>query len=242
MKNCNRCGKFRSQKNHVCLPVKVMKNGKVDYTFTMTPNIKGRMSRSERKKRTTKRPSRFISGAFVGLSTLAVTFFGLTSYANFEMPKSEVMYQAPQTASSTSTIAPKEPVVVKPETIKEKPTPEEFKAYFISEAKKAGVWVEKAEHMMKVESGGWNPHARGDQKVLANGNGMCRNKKSPLYGKPANARGGAQITECWFPSISDEQADDYKFATKFMLDTILSGKEKCRTIYSTCDAWYELQK
>lgn len=117
-------------------------------------------------------------------------------------------------------------------------TPDEFRTYFLDEAKKAGVWVEKAEHMMKIESGGWNPHARGDQKVLANGNGMCRNKKSPLYGKPANARGGAQITECWFPSISDEQADDYKFATKFMLDTILSGKEKCRMIYSTCDAWY----
>ena len=182
----------------------------------------------------TKKKNRFISGLSVGLISLICTFSALTSFANFQMPSNEITYQA---GTATTSLKTKSIDLQNNEV-----TPEQFRTYFLEEATKAGVWVEKAEHMMQVESGGWNPHARGDQKVLPNGNGMCKNKKSPLYGKPANARGGAQITQCWFAEISDEQADDYKFATKFMLDVILSGKDKCRMIYSTCDAWYELQK
>jgi len=220
-----------------------MKNGKVDWTFiSSNPNVSTK--RSVTKKRIIKKKSRFISGAAVGIVSLIATFTALTSYANLATTSNELNYQqATSTTSteqkqSTSTSSEKTAVSVGKSEI----TPEEFKAYFLEEATKAGVWVKKAEHMMKVESGGWNVHARGDQKILANGNGMCKNRKSPLYGKPANARGGAQITECWFPNISDEQADDYKFATKFMLDVILSGKDKCRMIYSTCDAFYDLQK
>lgn len=52
-------------------------------------------------KRTTKRKSRFISGASVGLISLICTFSALTSFANFQLPSSEVNYTA-QTASSTA--------------------------------------------------------------------------------------------------------------------------------------------
>lgn len=84
--------------------------------------LKSRKStkRSRTAKRTTKKKSRHISGLVVGMTTLAVTFFGCNALASFEMPSSEILYQAPQTTTSTSTIAPKESVSVKPETIKEK--------------------------------------------------------------------------------------------------------------------------
>ena len=113
-----------------------------------------------------------------------------------------------------------------------------IRQYALNEAKKAGIWVEKFEWMMEKESK-WNPHARGDQKIEANGHGKCTNKKSPLYGNPANARGLAQITTCWYPQVTDEQADDYKFAVDFMIDQILVSKEHCTTQYSTCAEWYE---
>lgn len=73
--------------------------------------------------------------------------------------------------------------------------------------------------------------ARGDQEVLPNGNGMCSNKKSPLYGKPANARGIYQITECWWPDVSDEQADDPEWAARWAMERLKEGK--C-SMWSTC--------
>lgn len=196
---------------------------------------------SKRISKPSKPQSRLLQGTLVMLVSAALSYNACIALANNDFTNNTVTYTSTTSTEqkqSTSTSSEKTAVSVGKSEI----TPEEFKAYFLEEATKAGVWVKKAEHMMKVESGGWNVHARGDQKILANGNGMCKNRKSPLYGKPANARGGAQITECWFPNISDEQADDYKFATKFMLDVILSGKDKCRMIYSTCDAFYDLQK
>lgn len=218
----------------------ICQNPKCSVNLTMLA-LKKRTSslNSKRISKTSKHKSRLLKGTLVTLVSAALSYSACIGLANADFTSNTVTYQQTEQSISTSTTSKQTDTVIveKPEI-----TPDEFHSYFLDEAKKAGVWVDKAEHMMKVESGGWNPHARGDQKVLANGNGMCRNKKSPLYGKPANARGGAQITECWFPEITDEQADDYKFATKFMLDTILSGKDNCRKIYSTCDAWYELQK
>lgn len=180
----------------------------------------------------------------VTLVSAALSYNAFTGLASAAFMSNTVSFQQTLVSSSTARQSAQEAIrrteSVEVENDSYYPSKEEFRAYFLSEAKKAGVWVEKAEHMMRIESGGWDAHARGDQKILANGNGMCKNKNSPLYGKPADARGGAQITRCWFSQISDEQADDYKFATKFMLDTILSGKEKCRMIYSTCDAWYKI--
>lgn len=119
------------------------------------------------------------------------------------------------------------------------PSKQEIRAYALEEAKKAGIWVDKFDFMMEHESH-YNPKARGDQKIDEQGNGKCTNKKSPLYGKPANARGLAQITSCWFPEISDKNADNYKFAVRFMIDEILKSKENCRIKYSTCDLFYQV--
>lgn len=72
---------------------------------------------------------------------------------------------------------------------------------------------------------------KGDQKILKNGYGMCTNRKSPLYGKPANARGIAQITECWHPNISDDEAYDVDFSIEFLVSHLAKGK--CG-LWSTC--------
>lgn len=72
---------------------------------------------------------------------------------------------------------------------------------------------------------------KGDQKILKNGHGMCTNKKSHLYGKPANARGIAQITECWHANVSDEDAYDVDFSIEFLVSHLVKGK--CG-LWSTC--------
>ena len=73
--------------------------------------------------------------------------------------------------------------------------------------------------------------ARGDQKIFANGNGGCTNKKSPLYGKPANARGIWAITECWWPEVTDAQADDPEWSTHWAMKQLSDGN--CN-LWSTC--------
>ena len=121
---------------------------------------------------------------------------------------------------------------------KKNPSKQELRLYALEEAKKAGIWVEKFDWILEHESH-YNPNARGDQKIDERGNGKCTNKKSPLYGKPANARGLGQITECWYPEISDEKADDYHFAVAFVINEITTSRDNCKVKYSTCRDWYK---
>lgn len=51
-------------------------------------------------------------------------------------------------------------------------------------------------------------------------------------GKPVRARGVAQITECYFPEITDEQAFDVEFSLDFLAENIAEGN--CRKLWSTC--------
>lgn len=121
MKNCNRCGKFRSQKTHVCLPVKVMKSdGKtVAYTFTMNQKKKSLHSSKKISKTTTK--SRLWQGTSVMLLSLALSWSGFTALANADSISNTVTYQqtVPTTSTSTPINAPKTKVE-SVESIKEK--------------------------------------------------------------------------------------------------------------------------
>lgn len=145
-----------------------------------------------------------------------------------EAPYTEIV--APQTQQGAPEV-----LIPKP------PQSQSVRDYALSEAEKAGVPTEIVDYIIKNESG-YNSLARGDQKILPDGRGRCTNKKSPLYGLPANARGLAAITECWYPEITDEQADDYRFAVEFLISQILKGEEHCRTQFSTCNDWYILSQ
>lgn len=73
-------------------------------------------------KRTTRRKSRFISGASVGLISLICTFSALTSFANFQLPSSEIIYQQTPVSSSTAPQSAQEAIrrTESVETIKDK--------------------------------------------------------------------------------------------------------------------------
>lgn len=174
-------------------------------------------------KRTTRRKSRFISGAVVGISSLMLTVYALTSYANFQLPSSELNYTA-QTASSTAPQSSKIDVghtesveMVSTTTVKE---------YVLEQAKIAGVHVAKVDHMAEHESH-YNTKAVGDMNIT------CERT-----GKPVRARGIFQITECFHPEVSDEQAFDYKWATAWALNIIAHSKKDCISQWATCASWY----
>lgn len=127
MKHCNRCGRFRSQKTHVCLPVKVMKSdGKtIDYKFTMNApkkNVSTKNSKSVTSR--TRKRSRLVPGMFVGLSSLVLTVIGCTNLANADFTSNTEVYAAPKMEVSTSTPSKQTDIVpaVKPESIHDKIT------------------------------------------------------------------------------------------------------------------------
>ncbi len=137
------------------------------------------------------------------------------------------------TIDATTTPIIVTPVTKIPEIVapKKPETREEVRAYILAEAKTAGVHVAKIEYIVENESR-WNRHAKGDMNLI------CTNKRSPVYGKPVEARGPWQITKCWFPHISDEEAYDVEWSTKWALDIISKSKKDCIQLWSTCRMWY----
>lgn len=80
---------------------------------------------------------------------------------------------------------------------------------------------EVAVHIVGAESD-FNPLTRdGDMNIL------CKRT-----GKPVQARGLAQITSCYHPEVSDEEAHDVEFAIRFLIQGLLDGK--CKKEWSTC--------
>lgn len=73
--------------------------------------------------------------------------------------------------------------------------------------------------------------ARGDLHIL------CQNKNSPYYGKPVTARGVFQITRCYFPEVTDTQADDVAWATAWALPKI-ADPETCKMLWTTCRNYF----
>lgn len=86
-------------------------------------------------------------------------------------------------------------------------------------AKDYGVSAKTMEKIIKNESS-YNPKAIGDMNITC--------KKT---GKPVRARGIAQITECSFPEVTDEQAFNPIFSIQFLAEKLSQGK--C-SLWTTC--------
>lgn len=118
----------------------------------------------------------------------------------------------------------------KEETIEER-TREDVRAYVLEQARIAGVTVAKIDYIVENESH-YDPKAIGDINI------PCTNKQSPIYGQGAYARGIWQITRCWYPDITDEQAHSVEWSTEWALKIISSSKNDCITQWTTCRNWY----
>lgn len=116
-------------------------------------------------KRTTKRKSRFISGAAVGISSLMLTVYALTSYANFQLPSSEMNYTA-QIASSTT---PQSSEIAPQRTQTQNPVPESIHDKLTRYALKYDIPREQMHDLVQCEVGEmFNPNTR-SQGILKTG-------------------------------------------------------------------------
>ena len=82
-----------------------------------------------------------------------------------------------------------------------------------------GVSAELVHYIVKKESQ-YNPKAVGDMNLI------CERT-----GKPVRARGILQITECWYPDVSDACAFDATCSLDRMLPVM---KKDCESQWSTC--------
>lgn len=172
-------------------------------------------------KRTKSTHSTSYALGLVGWAFFALSTFALTAYAEMAEP---LVYEANKVPQFVSPVVED---VKKPETIVQKPTtPEEVKAYVKEQATLAGVHVEKVLFIVENESH-YKPEAVGDTHLT------CKRT-----GKPIRARGIFQITDCWYPNVTDEQAHSVEWSTKFALDIISQSKRDCISQWSTCRAWY----
>lgn len=71
-----------------------------------------------------------------------------------------------------------------------------------------------------------NPDAIGDMNII------CKRT-----GKPVRSRGMFQISECYFPEISDRQAFDIDFSLIFVAQNIKNGK--CH-LWTTCRNYFKV--
>lgn len=77
----------------------------------------------------------------------------------------------------------------------------------------------------------YNPLEVGDMNII------CHDKSSRGYGKPVRARGIFQLTDCYYPNVSDEQAFNPEFNIDYGMQIIAKGKETCKEQFTTC-RWY----
>lgn len=93
-------------------------------------------------------------------------------------------------------------------------------------AKKDGVNEKLAQYIVSEESE-YNPNTIGDMKI-----------KCPATGKPVRSRGLVQITECYYPEITDAQAFDPNFSLDFGMK-LIKNKKTCEQQFTTCRQYYE---
>lgn len=55
-------------------------------------------------------------------------------------------------------------------------------------------------------------------------------------GEPVRARGPVQITECWYPQVTDAQAFDWDYSLNFLAKKLANGK--CHE-WTTCRRYYK---
>ena len=104
-------------------------------------------------------------------------------------------------------------------------TPLSIKGLVTKMAYEKGVPQNLAHYVIFHESQ-YNINAKGDQNLICKRTGL-----------PVNARGLGQITECWHPEITDEQAYDPIFALNWSLN-IMKSKDDCIREFSTCRNYY----
>lgn len=92
-------------------------------------------------------------------------------------------------------------------------------------ANKYHVPYDLAHYIVKNESH-YNPNNVGDLNII------CKRTGEPVY-----ARGLMQITRCYYPNVTDEQAFDPYFNLDFGMK-LASKKETCISQFSTCRNYY----
>lgn len=97
-----------------------------------------------------------------------------------------------------------------------------MEAYVTQKAKEYGIPVSRALHVIEAESG-YSPENVGDMDI------PCKRT-----GKPVRARGAWQLTECWYPQVSDEVAFDFKKSTDYVFEKGLLKEGVCQSQFSTC--------
>lgn len=95
-------------------------------------------------------------------------------------------------------------------------------------AKKYGVPDKLAHYVVKNESH-YNPNLLGDKHITC--------PQGVNKGKPVNARGLVQITECYYPEVTDEQAYDPNFNLEFGMK-LMKDKKTCMNQFTTCRNYY----
>ncbi len=95
-------------------------------------------------------------------------------------------------------------------------------------ARKYNVDQKLAHYVVRNESQ-YNINAIGDMSIT------CRYGVNK--GLPVRARGLVQITDCYYPSISDKQAFDPVFNLEFGMK-LMADKKTCISQFSTCRRYY----
>ncbi len=98
-------------------------------------------------------------------------------------------------------------------------TKAELQALAFSIAESHGVSAELLSTIVSRESQ-WNVKAVGDMQLVC-----------PKTGKPVRAKGLMQITDCYWPDISDDEAFDPTFALTWAAEKLANGECK---LWSTC--------
>jgi len=86
---------------------------------------------------------------------------------------------------------------------------------------------QKLAHYIAEHESQYNPLAVGDMNITC-----------PRTGKPVRARGIFQVTECWYPHITDEMAFDAETNIYIAMQVIAKGEKTCRQQFSTCNNYY----
>lgn len=95
-------------------------------------------------------------------------------------------------------------------------------------AKKNGVPDKLAHYVVEKESH-YNPDETGDMEITC--------KTGINKGQPVRARGLVQITDCYYPEVTDEQAFDPNFNLEFGMK-LMKDKKTCMSQFTTCRNYY----
>lgn len=96
-------------------------------------------------------------------------------------------------------------------------------------AEKYGVSKELA-HYIAFNESTYNPQAKGDM------NSIC--PSGEYKGLPVYARGIYQITRCYHPNVTDEQAFDPEYNIDYAMQLIAQGEKVCKQQFTTCREYY----